>query len=79
MPDRVAEVESLLVVCPADGALNRVLRCKLGADPKCGKCGRPLFAGKPVDLDAGNFGKHALKSDLPVVTTSGRAGADPAG
>ena len=67
MSASAAEAESLVIACPADGALNRVLRAKLGADPKCGKCGRPLFAGKPVDLDADNFEKHALKSDLPVV------------
>ena len=67
MSDRVAEAESLVIACPTDGALNRVLRDKLDRDPRCGKCGRPLFQGKPVDLDAGNFERHALKSDLPVV------------
>lgn len=60
-------IETLVVACPADGALNRVARDKLGAQPKCGKCGKPLFQGGTVDLTAANFGRHALKSDLPVV------------
>ena len=71
MPDATAEAEAgaetLLVACPADGALNRVARAKLGAHPKCGKCGRPLFDGKTVALGAANFERHALKSDLPLV------------
>ena len=66
-PGTEAGNDSLVVACPADGTLNRVARAKLGADPKCGKCGRPLFQGKPVDLDAASFDRHVLKSDLPVV------------
>jgi len=67
MSDTIAETGTLVVACPTDGALNRVAQGRLGAAPKCGKCGRPLFQGKAVALDAGNFEKHALKSDLPVV------------
>ena len=71
MPDTTAEAEAgtgtLLVACPADGALNRVARAKLGAQPKCGKCGRSLFEGRTVALGAVNFERHALKSDLPLV------------
>jgi thioredoxin 2 len=57
----------LVVACPADAALNRVPRAKLDRDPKCGKCRKPLFAGKAVELNAANFESHALKADLPVV------------
>jgi thioredoxin 2 len=67
MSDTIAETDSLVVACPTDGTLNRVARAKLGNAPKCGKCGRALFQGKAVALDAGNFEKHALRSDLPVV------------
>jgi thioredoxin 2 len=66
-PEAKADAEALIVACPADGALNRVARAKLGDHPKCGKCGSLLFQGKAVDLDAANFDRHALKSDLPVV------------
>lgn len=58
---------TLMIACPTDGALNRVPRARLDQNPQCGKCGKPLFQGKAVDLDAANFDRHALKSDVPVV------------
>lgn len=64
MPDTA---ETLIVACPHDGSLNRVPRARLGQAPSCGTCHRPLFAGKPVDLTAATFDRHALQSDLPVV------------
>lgn len=68
MPDAATTTADLLVVaCPTDGSLNRVPRGKLGAGPKCGTCGAALFQGRAVDLTTGNFDRHALKSDLPVV------------
>jgi thioredoxin 2 len=65
-PDDV-RTDSLIVACPADGALNRVPRARLGAQPRCGTCRSPLFAGRPVALDAASFDRHAVKGDLPVV------------
>jgi thioredoxin 2 len=59
--------DSLVIACPADGTLNRVPRDRLAQGPKCGKCGQPLFQGKPVELDAANFDRHAVKSDLPLL------------
>ena len=59
--------ETLIVACPHDGSLNRVPKARLGQAPSCGKCHRPLFTGKPVDLTAATFDRHALQSDLPVV------------
>jgi len=64
MPDTA---ESLIIACPHDGSLNRVPRARLGQAPSCGKCHRPLFSGRPVDLTAATFDRHALQSDLPVV------------
>ena len=66
-PPAGSTTDMLVITCPTDGALNRVPRAKIGGKPQCGKCGNPLFQGKPVDLDAASFDKHALKSDLPVV------------
>jgi thioredoxin 2 len=67
--DRPPEAASgtLVVACPVDASLNRVPRAKLDRGPKCGTCHNPLFQGKAVELNAANFEKHALKSDLPVV------------
>ena len=58
---------SLLIACPACHALNRVPQARLAEHPKCGKCGAPLFAGKPVALDAAGFEAHAVRAGLPVL------------
>lgn len=59
--------EMLVVACPTDASLNRVPRTKLDRKPKCGRCHNPLFQGKAVELNAANFDRHALKSDIPIV------------
>jgi thioredoxin 2 len=59
--------DPLHVVCPHCATVNRVLRERLGAGAKCGKCKQPLFSGRPIELDDGNFDVHVGKSDLPVV------------
>ena len=58
---------SVIVACPHDAALNRVPADRLGSGAKCGTCGQALFQGRPVDLTATIFDRHAFKSDLPVV------------
>ena len=35
--------------------------------PDCGKCGNPVFSGKPSELDAAGFEKQIGRSDLPVL------------
>ena len=62
-----AAAEMVVVACPSDASLNRVPRAKLGQHPKCGKCHKPLFQGKAIELNAANFDAYALKSDLPLV------------
>lgn len=64
---RAEATEMLVVACPSDASLNRVPRAKLDRNPKCGRCHRPLFQGKAVELNSGNFDAHALKSRLPLV------------
>ena len=59
--------EKLVIACPTDGTLNRVPRAKLGRKPICGRCRKPLFEGKAVDLTTARFDAYALKSDLPLV------------
>jgi thioredoxin 2 len=58
---------SLHVVCPACDAVNRLPSERLGADPKCGQCHRPLFVGAPVALDESRFAHHLGRSDLPLL------------
>jgi thioredoxin 2 len=55
------------VVCPNCNATNRLPTERLGAGPKCGKCGERIFAGHPVELTDASFDKHIGRSDIPVV------------
>ncbi|MET0934539.1 MAG: thioredoxin TrxC [Luteibacter sp.] len=65
--DTQAPVDSVIVSCPVDAALNRVPRAKLGQAPKCGTCHNLLFQSRTVELTAANFDRHTLKSELPIV------------
>ncbi|CBS90567.1 thioredoxin TrxC [Azospirillum lipoferum] len=58
--------DSLHVACPHCDTLNRVPTARLGGG-KCGRCGKPLFEGKPVALDASRFAAHAERGDLPLL------------
>ncbi len=55
------------LVCPDCQAINRVPEDRLGQNPKCGKCGSALLAGKPVELGAATFSRFVSKNDLPLV------------
>ncbi len=59
--------ESLHVVCPHCGAVNRLPAPRLGEHPNCGQCRQALFLGSPVELTASNFDRQVGRSDLPVV------------
>jgi thioredoxin 2 len=59
--------EFLQIVCPHDAAVNRVPATRLGDAPRCGKCHQPLFCGKPVELTAATFERHATQSQLPLL------------
>jgi thioredoxin 2 len=55
------------LVCPACHTVNRVSEPRLGDGPRCGSCQKPLFTGRPVELDAASFDKHIERNDLLVV------------
>jgi thioredoxin 2 len=61
--------ETMNIVCPHCGAINRAPRARLanGDHGKCGKCGRPLFEGRPITLTADQFERHIQKSDIPLL------------
>ncbi len=59
--------DPLQIVCPLCAAINRVPAARLGERPACGKCHAPLFAGKPLALDAAAFARHAGRSDIPLL------------
>ncbi|MCU0985227.1 MAG: thioredoxin domain-containing protein [Acetobacteraceae bacterium] len=55
------------LICPSCDATNRLPPERLGAGPKCGACGAPLFSGKPIALDAAGFRRHRDRSDVPLL------------
>jgi thioredoxin 2 len=57
----------LHIVCPHCDSVNRVPEERLADGGQCGRCGKTLFAGKPVELNAANFETHTERSDVPVV------------
>lgn len=45
-------------VCPACGATNRAPEGKDLLAAKCGRCGEPLFNGRPAEVDAKGLAAH---------------------
>ena len=58
------------VVCPYCGAVNRIPAERLGDNPLCGKCGKNIFASKPVELTSADFHKQIANSEIPVLVGS---------
>ena len=59
--------ESVHVVCPGCGAVNRLPKARLADGGKCGKCHGRLFDGHPVAMDEAAFRRHVESSDVPVL------------
>ncbi len=55
------------IVCPKCNAVNRVAAGRLSEQPKCGKCHKALFSGKPEVLGAAALQKQVARSDVPVL------------
>jgi thioredoxin 2 len=53
--------------CPHCGATNRLPAARIDETPDCGKCGQPLLAGQPLDLNDDNFDAVVAATKLPVV------------
>lgn len=57
----------MLLSCPHCHAKNRVREDRLNETPTCGKCGRELLTGAPVELDEEAFTALVEHSERPVV------------
>jgi thioredoxin 2 len=57
----------LHIVCPHCDTVNRVPSDRLHSEPVCGKCGKRLFVGQPVDLNSASFARHITRSHIPVL------------
>lgn len=59
--------ESVHVVCPHCDKTNRLPAQRAAEQPDCGACGRPLFPGRPIEIDESRFDRYLRRTDLPIV------------
>ena len=57
----------MLIACTHCTATNRVPDERLADDPVCGRCGKALLDGHPVELTDASFDAVVSKTELPVV------------
>lgn len=57
----------LHIVCPHCEVVNRLPSERLGAAPNCGNCHKPLFEGKPLELNEAGFQKHLANDGIPML------------
>ncbi|MGH1423353.1 MAG: thioredoxin TrxC [Pseudooceanicola sp.] len=55
------------IICLECAQANNVPQDKLGAGPKCGTCGAPLIAAKPIEVDAATLAKASRRDEVPLV------------
>jgi len=60
-------LDPIHIVCPQCDAVNRLAPARLADKPVCGKCAKPLFAGRPLDVSSERFERHIARSDIPVL------------
>ena len=58
--------DKIIIPCPHCDTQNRLPAERRGQG-KCGTCHRPLFEGKPLELTAARFERHAGAADLPLL------------
>jgi thioredoxin 2 len=59
--------DTLHVACPGCGATNRLPAGRIDEAPTCGRCGKPLLQGQPLELTDGNFDAVVGATRLPVL------------
>ena len=64
----------MLLVCPHCGTRNRVPDERLGDDPTCGRCGKPVAPRQPVALGNTDLSAHLQGTEAPVLVDFGRHG-----
>lgn len=58
---------SIKVACSHCQAVNRVPAVRLADDPVCGRCGKALLDGGPIELTDANFDAITTRTELPVL------------
>ncbi len=59
--------DTLHLACPACGATNRLPAARIDEAPTCGRCGKALLQGQPLELTDGNFAAVVAATQLPVL------------
>ena len=59
--------DTLHLACPACGATNRLPAARVDEEPTCGRCGKALLQGQPLELTDGNFAAVVASTRLPVL------------
>ena len=62
-----SDADKFHVVCVGCGQKARFARIRLGEEPKCPACHRPLLPGTPVALNEASFERFLTSNDLPVL------------
>lgn len=55
------------IVCEHCSSTNRIPEEKTYVGAKCGKCGKTIYSGKPVDLNDNNFYRYVENNHMPVI------------
>src|SRR3990167_10534262 len=63
----MADMDTHHIACAHCGAVTRRPANRLGDDPDCGRCHKPLLDGQPIELDDRNFDADVRQSTLPVL------------
>ena len=59
--------DSRHVVCPHCHTTNRIHPDDMHEEADCGRCHKPLFDGKPVELEEDSFERHLARNQIPLV------------
>jgi thioredoxin 2 len=60
-------MDTARVTCAHCATVNRVPALRLTDDPVCGRCGRALLEGSPIELDDAGFDAFVNSTTLPVL------------
>ena len=60
-------VNTLHLNCPHCAATNRLPAGRIDEAPQCGRCGKALLQGQPLELTDGNFDAVVAATKLPVL------------
>jgi thioredoxin 2 len=59
--------DTVVTACSACGAMNRILRARLGDDPVCGRCKEKVFPRRPVKVTDASWKREVEDSPIPVL------------